>query len=402
MFYSHKLYISLYSVYFSIEFIGRLFGIRSGMFIALLIICLIGWIILLTSIKSTIYIYDYIIENRIIILFLSWCAIALIWSSSPNYGSMKLLKITVKLMFAIPIMILIIRNKKHFLNSLLYVSIIVIVGFFISYGNPIYLVKYLNPYDRLGQTEISGPIIVGRYWGMIATLVVITSVQVKKTKHSFVAFWWFVFIISSSYMLLTGSKGPLVSTFIGISLFAFIAVRKSKSGNNILKVLTGTVIIFAVYYAFLPQINYFFESQFYYNRLLENTSSYESRINIAANALQHLISSELPYIILGKGLGSYSSFYMGEDIMSYPHNILLEVVFELGIIGLVLMFVVLIDLIRHIFFKNINSIDIAYFILAVYFFVNAMFTGDLSHNINSIIFYVIGKSTMLKKENKVS
>jgi O-antigen ligase len=85
--------------------------------------------------------------------------------------------------------------------------------------------------------------------------------------------------------------------------------------------------------------------------------------------------------VLGLGLGGWSLFYRGEDVRDYPHNLLLEITVEQGIVGLLaftlLVGAVLIELrtIRRHNEKHAFMIPVFAFTMLV-----SLFSGDLNDN----------------------
>tara|TARA_Y100000768_G_scaffold311072_1_gene245573 strand:+ start:51 stop:677 length:627 start_codon:yes stop_codon:yes gene_type:complete len=78
-------------------------------------------------------------------------------------------------------------------------------------------------------------------------------------------------------------------------------------------------------------------------------------------------------VILGYGLGSFSNEFNNEDKRLYPHNIILEIFFELGIIGLLIILGLVLTNIK--IFKNYLS---NFALLAVIvLFLNAMKSSSI-------------------------
>ncbi len=81
---------------------------------------------------------------------------------------------------------------------------------------------------------------------------------------------------------------------------------------------------------------------------------------------------EAPWkFLFGEGIGSFGILYTGVDGREYPHNIYLEVLFELGLMGLIpfLLFTTI------PFWYRRNAF---YQALMLYFFLNALKSGDLT------------------------
>jgi O-antigen ligase len=85
---------------------------------------------------------------------------------------------------------------------------------------------------------------------------------------------------------------------------------------------------------------------------------------------------------LGQGIGSWSVFYYGRDTRDYPHNLLLETMFEEGVVGASL-FLLFLGLLAIAIRRMLAATDSQYGVLAgllVYCVSVSMFSGDLDDN----------------------
>jgi O-antigen ligase len=96
--------------------------------------------------------------------------------------------------------------------------------------------------------------------------------------------------------------------------------------------------------------------------------------------------------IFGAGLGGFeTNFYstLGAQL-HYPHNIILEVLSELGIIGFILFCIVFV-----LTLLKLKNYSIKIFILFLFSFYLALFSKDLSSNpfLFSFVFYYVDKES---------
>ena len=77
--------------------------------------------------------------------------------------------------------------------------------------------------------------------------------------------------------------------------------------------------------------------------------------------------------VYGNGLGSWGPMILGLQERHYPHNIIIEILFELGILGLIFS----IYLFRYLF--NWKTLYLSNS-LAIYFFLLSMSSGDIPGN----------------------
>jgi O-antigen ligase len=86
--------------------------------------------------------------------------------------------------------------------------------------------------------------------------------------------------------------------------------------------------------------------------------------------------------LLGSGIGSWSTFYYGNDQRNYPHNLLLEIAFEEGLVGLTaflaLLLLVGVSIVRML--RASRSHFLALALLVLYCLIVSLFSGDLDDN----------------------
>jgi O-antigen ligase len=86
--------------------------------------------------------------------------------------------------------------------------------------------------------------------------------------------------------------------------------------------------------------------------------------------------------LLGTGIGSWSTFYFGNDQRNYPHNLFLEIAFEEGLVGLT-AFLALLLLVGISIFRMVGASRSHFIVLAllVLYCLNiSLFSGDLDDN----------------------
>ena len=73
-----------------------------------------------------------------------------------------------------------------------------------------------------------------------------------------------------------------------------------------------------------------------FTRNSEINDSVNTRLNNITFTVESIFSS-WGNLLFGSGIGSFGLLYSGEDGKLHPHNIILEVWFDLGLIGLILL-----------------------------------------------------------------
>jgi hypothetical protein len=180
---------------------------------------------------------------------------------------------------------------------------------------------------------------------------------------------WISLLVFTQY--LTGSKGPMLATFFcSIILMTFKGVYKGVISKYFLYKSFAVLGLF-----FSGVLVYFF--QFSSSEFL--VSAYYRKEMVLSIFESNLVSA------WGIGLGNF--FYLGGYALNfyYPHNILLEVFIELGVVGFSLLSVLFVYFFYFHsplqFRRKNNYVDDDYLLLwslTTYFFLNSMFSGDLN------------------------
>jgi O-antigen ligase len=102
--------------------------------------------------------------------------------------------------------------------------------------------------------------------------------------------------------------------------------------------------------------------------------------------------------IIGNGIGSFPIQSDFADMRLYPHNIILEVLSELGIIGLVLLLALFVFVMRGLKIKGLQKdpVKIIVLMLLLNSVVNAMFSGDISDN--RVVFVMLALTAFSGRE----
>lgn len=217
--------------------------------------------------------------------------------------------------------------------------------------------------DRAFIKGLNNPIWAARYYELLLLFPLYQILENKKKKFVLIT----TIIIGVYLILTTGSRAPLLSL---VCATYFIIIPKLSFKKKILLVLLS-LLLAGIYYISSSR----FES---------GAADYSNKARLAL--ILNAIDSKTDFFN-GEGLGSFSIITTGEDVLYYPHNVFLEIYFEQGILGIIIFLILLFN-IRHIHLKFI-------FLLLLAYFINSLFSGDISGNnmfyifaeINLIIFY---------------
>ena len=180
-------------------------------------------------------------------------------------------------------------------------------------------------------------------------------------------------------MIRCGSRGPILSVVLAIAYILFPKMKRSYK-------LLSLVLFYLVYELFMT----------FTTRYLADGSALDSngRFQLATMIFESNFSINV--LLFGFGIGGYNYAIQGEDVYSYPHNIFLETFVETGLVGVTIFLFFLSSIFKK---KHIRNI---FYLYCIYFFVNALFSGDIAGN---NLFFVFASIVLLSgshysKENR--
>lgn len=169
-----------------------------------------------------------------------------------------------------------------------------------------------------------------------------------------------------------GARAALVLSLITIiPLFLTRIGTFRPSANKKIFYLIPVVVGIVVF--LFDRISYFINSGFL--RFLSlfdlaNDNPTSVRLEHYNFAIDHILSSPLTFLF-GEGIGSYGITLNGTDNIEYPHNIILEVWFELGLVGVILFST---SILMTLIIKSSLLVKLIF----IFFLLNAMKSQQLS------------------------
>lgn len=256
------------------------------------------------------------------------------------------------------------------------------------------LVTYIFP-ERLDSFDRSSvgydPIVTGQRIGMgfVSSITYLFFIE-KKPRHLYILKICLTLIVSAFLgisIVATGSRGPLLAT--AITFFVFLIFNLRVQIFSRLNFLTRSILVSAIVAPFLvfsplesDYGSFGGQVQAGYNRILlslednkDSSTSTDERIYNYQISFSGILSSGF----FGIGTGGFSEL-KGVSYPDYPHNLVIEILLELGILG----FIVLIFILYYpakFAFSFINSSDSGLTtigLLFIYTFVNTNFSSDVS------------------------
>ena len=340
--------------------------------------------------KSIVYLF---------LIFGLFLGISYIYTASPDYGFRKILRFNTfaVTMFITPLLIIKSPADSKRLLSYFYFLLVIIIGimllqfvYFLKWGDFAIVLAYWNRISIPG----ANPIQVSRYLAIGAAMMIALLIRNKPSQS--LHYFSILFMILLS-IILSGSRGPLVSIIIGSIVYAILYERKHSSrifGYGILAV--GTIIILLI---LLPEslTQRFFDisqgSVIITQQGVQRISTIATRFEFWSMSLQAWFSSITSFFI-GLGAGGFSSLFIWRDWHWYPHNLIFEIIAELGMVGLVIGVLFIIKTYQIInkgiqrgSFTDHSALWVAG---TVVMFIAAQFSGDI--NDNRILWMFIGIS----------
>lgn len=318
-----------------------------------------------------------VIAKKIIfisLLFIGVLLIAVSYSRAPEYGSLKATFFSIYLVTFL-LGAKIINKQFHFFTVINIVLGLVLLAFVIKeFKDPISYMREMSVQNvRLGVNASTGensinPIWLSRYLGFVFIIMVFFW-NAKGVLFNIVKY--ICVLMAGLYMVTSGSKGPIVGMALGFFLSYFNWKNIWRTIGKSIIVLVGIV---GLVFALGLQKNEFLMKRF---AIDEGGDSFSSRETLIDKIKGNIA---LDNAILGNGTGDAGYMLTGADERMYPHNIIIELLYENGIIGFLLFALLMIDGGRYIKYRALSKPIRFWMLLFIYFLFNAMVSGDLMSN----------------------
>lgn len=296
------------------------------------------------------------------------------YTSAPNYGGSKLLRfLLIGTLFLIaPSFILFTEdNFRHFAR--------LFVGF--SAVTAIQLVSNLETRSADAENDITR---IGAGWLMGMAILILLFYPLTRNRKWQRAMVIFLLPLFLAGLMASAARGPMVA--VGIAVLIGVA-KLLKEGK--LRVVTALVLLFILvtgvggayfvlrqtdlgkYTAKAGELEVLFTQG-------SSSGSAGKRVDFYRATLDALPNQPL----IGTGIGSWSTFYFGNDQRNYPHNLFLEIAFEQGLVGLT-AFLAMLSLVGVATYRMIRASQSHFLVLGLlilYCVIISLFSGDLDDN----------------------
>lgn len=337
--------------------------------------------------------------------------IGLIYTPSPDYGSVKAARF---LLFNIPLFVATILFIQRWMD--LYRIFWIIILFSMVFAFIMIYEGVMNYFtgDFLGyvlRMTVLGanPISTGRVLSFGLLILFVLAYYEKRVSLRYLLFSLSGFLFVC--LLMTNTRGPIVSTVAAI--FVFLVLFSGINFKQFIIISSGLIIFFVTVVMILPDfltsriIMYFSQDVGQQTMMVDRIDTVASRTDMWKMAITGSFDSFKQFLI-GRGTGGFASLYPFFDFRWYPHNIFFEIMFEIGIIGL-LLFVIHISKITNVSKTLINKTEktdrhhtvIVVIVLAISAFIGTLISGDLADNRTLWFFFgmIIALHRLLHAEN---
>ena len=323
-------------------------------------------------------------KHVFLILFFIWCFISTFYTSSENYVWYKLIALGTNFLAFYSVLII---NKINIKKFTLYFSFFLFFfSLFFFVINPNSLSKNFPFHAHFNEIYIQGwYLTLGQFLAaniflilyfknhkrIIYLLLVTFNLIILFAGRFPIIMGLFSLAVLSIYLIISKkiNREIVVQLIKSVVLILFINGTFYLSSNNYKEILKRTVFRFEVLFS-NTEINFEENDNQLYTK--NKNYSYNKRLEFF-NFSKEKIFQNSKSIFLGYGLGSFSNEFSNEDKRLYPHNIILEIVFELGFIGLLIMLGLVLANIK--IFKNYLS-NFALLAVIILFF-NAMKSSSI-------------------------
>jgi O-antigen ligase len=224
---------------------------------------------------------------------------------------------------------------------------------------------------------------IGRVVGPAALILLVYSTATER-RSSVQFFAILVFVLTIAALLVLGGRGPFLATILPALLLLYYGIDVEILKGTIrvrryVLIVVGLFVGIAAVVLSIGSVKVFATLYRLVMLLSELGGSASARLDMYERALTIWIN----HPVFGGGIGAWPVLTGWGDYKMYPHNLILEVLSEFGMVGLSLLILPLVYafgyLKRHFDLRS-DPWALLALMLVGNTFINAMFTGDLTDN----------------------
>lgn len=301
--------------------------------------------------------------------------VGLLYTQSREYGFDKVLRfifLTGWSFFGASLLISDFFSLRRFSWAIVIISMIMAIDASLSYPG----VGQINFVTAFGSNYIALARTTGL--GFLTTVGFLLPTERRLLMRVFL---WVIGTLQLWAALIAGTRGPVLALILSIFLFFAFSVQNFKIDRFALRLSSIGLPIIVVLTVMARK---FFATLVYRLEILitEVGPSGLTRLSLYQAALDLWAKSP----IWGNGTGQFGIAVLGQDVRNYPHNIILELGAENGLIGVLIFVLLIVVAFSKGFISLYNGRGIAktvarYLIVACCFTLfNAMVSGDINDN----------------------
>lgn len=308
------------------------------------------------------------------ILFIAYLAISLSWSTNRSFGYLKLihfLSANLPLFFSFCLVLMNDEIQKGLVKMMIIAGITgSIISFLFNPFNP--SIPYSFEISRWSH------VVFGRFTGIVFLILIQILANergmIQILKLSFISILIFISLIIS------GFRSGITGTVLSIFFYYFILSFKEYDFRKNIRIvfIAMGIITISIAISFLSSNNKIVLRFEGVTELISEGRTNDGTIGSRLEAYSTGIKMFTEKFLTGQGLGGFNNKFIGNQIgtiLKYPHNIIIEFLSELGLIG----FGMLIFYIGMVLKKLITE-ESRLLVLFVYGLILAMFGKDFGSN----------------------
>ena len=314
-------------------------------------------------------------------LFFAYVMLSYLWSSSYEYGREKCLFVGVLTTYPLVACAVVLSSSRRRLTRFLY--LLLAFALWISMSRLI----SISQHGIFGSEYVLGGnyLDTGDVAGMAALTCLVFGLKCSSTSWQRNIFYLGVGYFSL-VLLMVGGRGPCLATALSAAVIPLLGSRRRASARPRRRGSVIAMLLISIGAAYFCWDYVGDQHELSTLRRLETLvsgndfgGSAETRLDMWRVCLQAW--PEKP--VFGHGLGSFAVLYQNIDERLFPHNLVLELAVETGLVGVVLLMLLLLVAFRNLVFQGRLSEDplrILVFVLLVNTFLQVMVSGDIPDN----------------------